>query len=152
METLSNSPATVWFIVGVVLILAEFVVPGFIIAFFGLAALLVSLLVKLGVLDTLSSELLVFTVASLVFLFGLRWLVKGWFVGDSKSAIGDEVSDYVGKEAMCLTDFTAEQPNGKVEFKGANWKARSMEPIASGAYGVIEEVDGLCLVIRPKKK
>jgi len=35
-----------------------------------------------------------------------------------------------------------------VEFKGASWRARSSQPIARGARAVIEEVDGLVLVVR----
>lgn len=150
-ESFTLDPAVLWFIIGVLLAVSEFIIPGFVIIFFGLGALLVSLMCWMGLADSLSSQLLWFSVYSLVMLFGLRWLVKGWFVGaSSQTAGGDEVSDIVGKEVRCLTAFSASEPYGKVEFKGANWKARCATPLSEGAYAIIESVDGLCLNIRPR--
>ena len=98
-ESFSLDPAVWWFIAGVALIVAEFVVPGLVVVFFGVGALLVSLLCWLGWVEQTSSQVLLFSLFSLVLLFGLRWLVKGWFVGHSKTGHGgDELSDIVGQE------------------------------------------------------
>ena len=150
-ESFTLDPAVLWFIVGIMLIIAEFVVPGFVILFFGVGALMVALLCWMGLVDSLGAQLLWFSVFSLVTLFSMRWLLKSWFVGrTSQNADSDEHSDYIGKEALCLSGFSAKEPYGKVEFKGAHWKARCSEPLAAGDYAVIEAVDGLCLVVRPK--
>ncbi len=150
-ESFTLEPAVVWFIIGIVLTVAEFVVPGFVIIFFGVGALLVSLLAWMGLADSLGAQLLWFSGLSLALLFGLRWLLKSWFVGRSSESIeSDEVSDYIGKEVRCLTAFAADVPYGKVEFKGARWKARCDQPLPAGAYAVIVAVDGLCLNVVPK--
>lgn len=150
-DLFSLHPAVLWFIVGVVLVIAEFLVPGFVVIFFGAGALIVSLLCWLGWVEQTSAQLLLFSVCSLVMLFGLRWLVKGWFVGQSKKqGDSDEMSDIIGHEVRCLTSFSAAEPYGKAEFKGANWKARSSVPLSEGSYAIIEAVDGLCLILKPK--
>lgn len=151
IDTFTLDPAVLWFILGVVLVIAEFIVPGLVIVFFGVGALLVSLLTWLGWVDSTSAQILWFIILSLVLLFGLRWFVKSWFVGGaSKTGDSDELSDILGKEVRCLTAFSEGELYGKVEFKGANWKARSESPIPEGAFAVIESVDGLCLNIKPK--
>ncbi len=152
MSELTLDPAVIWLIAGIVLIVAEFLVPGLVIVFFGMGALLVSLLAYLGWVTELSSQLLVFSSLSLVFLFGLRWLFKGWFVGQSaKTGDSDEMSDLIGKEVTCLTGFGPEQPYGKVEFKGANWKGRCELELKQGSIAVIESIDGLCLNVKPRR-
>jgi len=57
---LSISAAAIWTLVGVVLILAEFAMPGVILVFFGVAALLVGLLLWVGVDMSLNIQILVF--------------------------------------------------------------------------------------------
>ena len=151
-DSFSFSPYVWWFIIGIVLILAEFLIPGLVVVFFGAAALLVSLLAYLGWVDAFSSQLLLFVILSLTLLFSLRWLVKSWFVGDSEAAEeSDSLSDYIGKEALCLTRFSAEEPYGKVEFKGATWKAKCESSLSEGARVEIRSVEGLCLNVEPRE-
>lgn len=150
MNDLTLDPAVLWLLAGIVLIIAEFLVPGVVIMFFGFAALVVSFLTYIGLVEELSNQLLWFSGLSLVFLFGLRRFFKGWFVGSAKSGESDEVSDILGKEVTCLTNFSAEEPYGKVEFNGANWKGRCEEDLKVGAIAVIVSIDGLCLHVRPR--
>ncbi|MEM9160971.1 MAG: NfeD family protein [Verrucomicrobiota bacterium] len=149
-DSFSFSPSVWWFITGILLILAEFMIPGLVVVFFGVAALLVSLIAYLGWVDAFSAQLLLFVILSLTLLFSLRWLVKGWFVGDSeKASESDSLSDYVGNEAICLSDFSAREPYGKVEYKGAVWKAKCDSELSKGSRAVIRSVDGLCLQVEP---
>ncbi|MDQ8186375.1 NfeD family protein [Pelagicoccus sp. SDUM812002] len=151
MSELTLDPAVIWLIAGVVLIVAEFIVPGLVIIFFGLGALIVSLLAYLGWVTELSSQLLIFSALSIVLLFGLRWQFKGWFVGQSAETGGsDELSDLIGKEVTCLTGFSPDRPYGKVEFKGANWKGRCEQELKVGSVAIIESIDGLCLNLKPR--
>lgn len=151
MSDTTLDPAVLWLIAGILLILAEFLVPGIVIIFFGMAALVVSLLTYIGSVAELSNQLLWFSGLSLAFLFGLRTLFKGWFVGKSvDGGLSDEVSDLIGKEVTCLTDFGPDHPRGKVEFNGANWKGRCELELRVGSIAVIESIDGLCLNIRPR--
>lgn len=151
MSDITFDPAVVWLIAGIVLILSEFIIPGLVIIFFGMAALVVALLDYTGIVTDRSIQLLCFSGFSLVFLFGLRRVFKDWFVGEAERSGGsDEKSDIIGHEVVCLTAFGPEQPYGKVEFKGANWKGRSEHELKAGAVAVVEAVEGLCLHIRPR--
>lgn len=151
MSEITFDPAVIWLIAGIVLIVAEFIIPGLVIIFFGLAALVVSLLDYTGLVTNTSAQLLLFSAFSLGFLFGLRRFFKDWFVGESEKTGGsDEKSDIIGQDVVCLTAFSPDQPYGKVEFKGANWKGRSEYELKEGAVAVVVAVEGLCLHIKPK--
>ncbi|HYF34961.1 MAG TPA: NfeD family protein [Prosthecobacter sp.] len=144
------SPALLWFIGGFILILAEFVTPGFILVFLGLGAWVASLAVRLGWADTLGAQTAVFAGSSLVLLLMLRRWFKSWFLGFSQQAVtAGALEEYVGKSVRVITTV-APGLQGKVEFKGAQWNAEASEELLPGATGVITDVDGLCLRIRPQ--
>ncbi len=145
------SPAQIWFIVGLGLVLAEFAVPGVILVFFGLGAWVASLCAWLGWADTVGAQAAVFSVSSLVLLLGLRRYFKSWFTGFSKTNpdTAREMDDFIGKQVRVLSAI-APGLRGKVEFKGANWSAESSDTLAEGDVAVIHRVDGLCLKISRK--
>lgn len=145
------SPAQIWFLVGLVLVLAEFALPGVILVFIGLGAWVVSLTTWLGWTGSLGSQMIVFAVASLVLLIGLRRMFKSWLMGFSKSNpdVARNLDEFLGKPVRVMSAFEAGVP-GKVEFKGANWTAESDDALQPGDTAVITGVDGLCLKVRRK--
>lgn len=147
---MNAEPYVLWFLAGLVLVLLEFAAPGVIIVFIGLGAWAASLTTWLGWTTTMASQMTVFAVASLVFLFGLRNLFKGWFMGLSKSGDARETDEeFVDKEVRVVSAIT-EGRTGKVEFKGANWNARSTLALNPGDMAVIVSRDGLLLTVRPR--
>jgi membrane protein implicated in regulation of membrane protease activity len=62
-------PAWIWFLTGIVLIILEIFVSTFFIIWFGISALLVSLLVWTGVLASLSLQILCWSIMSVILLF-----------------------------------------------------------------------------------
>lgn len=78
---MENVAEIVWFVVAVALVLLELVLPGVILVFFGLGAGVTSLVVWLGLVDSLDAQLLVFSGASLALLFSLRRWVRARFTG-----------------------------------------------------------------------
>jgi membrane protein implicated in regulation of membrane protease activity len=149
MSTLD--PALVWFVVGLVLVLAEFATPGVILVFIGLGAWVASLTAWLGVTTTLGAQVTVFAVSSLVLLVGLRRFFKKWFMGftaqnpDAKQIL----DEFTGKNVRVISPITA-AGQGKVEFKGANWNAQSADTIEAGEVAEITGVEGLVLHVRRK--
>ena len=145
------SPAQIWFLVGLFLVLAEFVLPGVILVFIGLGAWLVSLTTWLGWTESLGSQMIVFAVASLVLLLGLRRLFKSWLTGFSRTNpdAARNLDDFIGKPVRVMSAFESGVP-GKVEFKGASWTAESDDAFQPGDTAVITGVDGLCLKVRRK--
>src|SRR4030042_3546765 len=129
-ESIFSRPELVWFILGLILLLLELVVPGFVIFFFGVGAwitALVCLIANPGV----NLQVIIFAVFSVISLLAFRKLIqkKFFYSKDSRSeAVEDE---FTGKEALAIEDFGSDK-NGKVEFKGTNWKAESGSEIKKG--------------------
>ena len=73
--------ATIWIIVGIVLILSELMATSIVAVFFGIAAIIVGLLLNFGLIESYSMQYLLFGVLSLVLLFTARGRCKRWFVG-----------------------------------------------------------------------
>lgn len=135
-----------WFLLGFVLLVSEFVLPGIIIMFFGIGAWITALTTWLGWTESMASQNVVFAISSVVLLFVLRNRFKNAFVGTSTN---DTIEDeYTNKEAKTLTDIDNE--HGKIEMKGAEWNARSTEPIAANSWVIIERREGLTLHVRPR--
>ena len=143
-----NDPVLLWFLAGILLILAEFAVPGVVIVFFGVGALLTSLTTWLGFTVSLSSQTLLFGISSVTLLFTLRHFVKSWFLGKESSMDNDADDDFTGREARVLQDIPGPGLDGRVEMKGAEWKARAELPIAAGSTVIIDHREGLTLHVR----
>ena len=143
-----TDPTTLWFIAGALLILAEFMVPGVVIVFFGVGALITSLTTWLGLTESLTSQTFMFGASSIVLLFSLRHLVKGWFVGKSDAQNGVLDDDFTGREAVVTRDIPGPGIDGRIEIKGSEWKARSESTIVAGSTVIIESREGLTFQVR----
>jgi inner membrane protein len=144
-----SKPEVVWFIIGLVLFLLELVIPGFVIFFFGVGAWVTALLCLIAD-PGLNLQAIVFAVASVLSLVGLRKIIQKRFFY-SKAELSEEVEDeFSGHEAVALTDMKPGQ-NGKVEFKGTQWKAESASVISEGDSVIIKEKQNFKLIVEPKK-
>lgn len=141
---------TMWLIAGFVLILLEFVNPGVVLGFFGVGAFITSLTTWIGLTSGIGSQTLVFGITSFALLFTLRRLVKDWFVGKSDAVGGDLDDDFTGREARVLSDIPGPGHDGKVEIKGAEWRARAEQPVTTGDIVIIVRREGLTLHVRPR--
>jgi membrane protein implicated in regulation of membrane protease activity len=141
-------PYMIWFIVGLVLTLSEFAMPGIILIFMGLGAWLVAFTAWIEWTPTLASQMTVFTIGSLVFLVGLRRFFTGWFMGLSKNGDArDAEEEFAGKEVKVVSAIAGGR-DGKVEFKGASWNARSDDSLEPGSIAIIVSREGLTLTVR----
>jgi len=137
--------SVLWFIVGFVFFLLEFVVPGFILFFFGIAAWLVAFL-TLFMDISINTQLIIFLISALLAVVLLRkWArAKLGVYGEGPRILEDE---YIGKIALAETDISPEN-NGKVEFKGASWDAKSNDHIAAGQKVQIIETRSILLIVK----
>ena len=62
------SAELLWFLVGLVLLLSELALPGFVIVFFGVGAWVTAVLVGFGLLPGFNAQLLVFLITSILAL------------------------------------------------------------------------------------
>ena len=142
---------TIWFIAGLVLILLEFVVPGVILVFFGVAAWVVALGMWLGVIESLSVQCAVFWISSLLMIFLLRRFVTSWFVGRTLNNGANVDDEFVGKKVIVVQAIGGGDDIGKVELKGAQWSASCNIPLDIGSHATIIERDGINLTVKPSK-
>lgn len=138
--------SVVWFILGFVFFLLEFVIPGFILFFFGIASWLVAIL-TLFLPIGIDIQLIVFLVSAVLTVVFFRKYLKeklGMY-RESPTVLEDE---YIGKVALAETAITPSE-NGKVEFKGASWDAKSDDYIVAGQKVEIIETKSILLIVKP---
>jgi len=137
-----------WFAGGLVLMVAELATPsGFFIMFFGLGALTVGVLARLGVAEAGWSQWLLFTLLSLGYLLLFRGKLQDRFQAPPPPAVDSLVG-------VLAVPQSAIEPGavGRVEVRGSTWSARNVAPvaIATGQRCVVVSLDGLLLTVRPE--
>lgn len=148
-ESIFARPEVIWFIIGLVLLLLELVMPGFVIFFFGIGAWITALLC-LFTNPSINVQVVVFALTSVAALLIFRKMIQNKFIyskNDKSEAVEDE---FTGKEAVAIADFGPDK-KGKVEFKGTSWKAESESDIKAGQTVIIIEKDNFKLIVEPKK-
>jgi len=75
------SAELLWFLVGLVLLLSELALPGFVIVFFGVGAWVTAVLVGFGLLSGFNGQLLVFLITSILALALFRNKGRKYFEG-----------------------------------------------------------------------
>jgi membrane protein implicated in regulation of membrane protease activity len=122
----------IWAVIGLLLILAEFAVPQFVVFFFGLGALVNALLVPLvpGLSRNIPLQLVLWAITSGISLGLLRKYAARWFRGDNAGGRND--AD-VGLTATVLVEITPEIP-GRISLHGTSWRAITIdETIPAGS-------------------
>lgn len=141
-------PWLIWLCVGGVLILLEFVVPGGIIVFIGIAAAIVGAGIYFEIINSLFEALITFFTSSIFLMLFLRSLFIKYFEGDSVIQNTNEDIDLVGSLVEAVEDVHPYK-EGRVRFRDSTWRARSDEEIMSGAKATISGRDGNVLIIKP---
>ena len=150
MDTIKEflKPELIWFLVGILLLVLEFMMPGLIIAFFGFGACVVALVCLLTDIS-LNAQLLIFIGSSVLSLVCLRKWLRGIFLGhtSSRQNLKEDIKEFAGQKVVVKEKI---MPNigGKVEFNGTNWQAQADEEIAAGAIVEIIGKDNLTLKVK----
>lgn len=137
----------VWFLVGMVLLLAELVLPGLIVVFFGIGAWVTALCCLLFDIG-LNAQLAIFLLSSVISLFSLRRLLKRKYMNTQIGESAELKDEYIGKTAVAIEDFNADKC-GKVSFKGITWDAVSTSHIAKGQSLIITGFESIKLFVEP---
>jgi inner membrane protein len=148
MATIFSRPELIWFIVGLGLFLLELVIPGFFIFFFGLGAWVAAFSCLIWEPGT-NLQIIIFALASLLTLIGLRKIIQKRFFYSKGSESADVEDEFTGKEAIAKTEFGAGS-TGKVEFKGTRWDAESASDISEGQRVIVIRKDSFKLIVEPK--
>jgi len=113
-----------WWILGGVLIISEFIIPGLVVVFVGMGAITVAILKHYGVLEGLNAELLVWFASSLFYIFTLRFLVIKIYPSDTKKQNIDEDKDVFGQMVEVIKEIP-EGGIGRVNQGESTWPAIS---------------------------
>lgn len=116
----------IWAIVGLVLVVAEFIVPEFVIFFFGVGALLNSVLVAIfpGIASSIPLQILTWLGFSAVTLFSLRKYLASWFRG--RRFEEDDQNEWIGRSAKVTKTISPDSP-GRISLNGTTWVAESYD-------------------------
>jgi inner membrane protein len=136
-----------WLAGGLVLLLIELATPsGFFVMFFGLGALTVGVLERLGAFDAAWFEWLVFTLTSVVYLLLFRGPLQKKF--DLPAANVDTLVN----ELAIPRERIPPGAVGRVDLRGALWNARneSSAIVETGQRCKVTRVDGLMVFIQPE--
>jgi membrane protein implicated in regulation of membrane protease activity len=134
------SPWLVWFLSGIAVMLAELVVPGFVLLFFGLGCWGAAVAAVLAP-NAYSIQVLVFLIVSVASLLTLRKVAMRVFVGGSEGLETDDLGNVpVGARITLDQDLEAGRI-GRVRFRGTLWDAVAEERIPAGADAEITGVD-----------
>ena len=137
-----------WMIAGGALILAEFIVPGVYICFFGIGAILTGIVVRLFPGLAFTTALFLFAFLSVLFLLICRSFMPRSFRGVVKVDLSDIENDDITDAEAVVTEAVAPDSPGKVEFRGAQWTARADRTIAVGERAKIRERRNLTLYLK----
>jgi len=135
-----------WLVLGLLLIALELAASGgFYIIFFGVAALLISLMVALGAETPLWLELALFSALSVGSLLFFRSPLMRWLNVDGP---GGDVDSLVGETGIVQQDML---PNGigRVELRGSSWSARNNGTtlLPAGRRVTVVRVERLMLIV-----
>ena len=150
MDTIKDflKPEIIWFLIGLVLLIMEFVSPGLIIAFFGVGAWIVALVCLITDIG-INTQLIIFIIASVLSLLCMRKWLKGIFLGHavSKQNLKENLEEFIGQKAV-VKEKIIPKSGGKVEFHGTNWIAEADEEIAEGVMVRIISKDNITLKVK----
>jgi hypothetical protein len=135
-----------WFLFGLLLMLAEFFTPGaFYQIFFGAGAVLVGLIGAFWPGMPLAVQLALFLVLSIGGLFVFRQPLKEKFGRGSE----DNVDKIAGETAVAMEDIGLND-RGQAELRGTVWTARNVgdTKIAKDQRCKVLRVDGLTLSVK----
>lgn len=141
------SPVLAWFLTGILFFAVELALPGFIIFFFGIGAWCVALVIYFTTVS-LSGQLAIFLVSSLVSLLLLRAYLRGVFLG--KSLHEDDSVNVVTTSANgTVTEEILPPAEGRVKYGGSFWRAIADEPVARDTVVRIIEQKDLVVKVMP---
>ena len=121
----------VWLIAGFVMMLAEFMIPGFVIFFFGVGALCTAGALWISPLMP-AGQFIVFLASSLVFFFSARRFFPDIFTGRTKpGSLSSDEEEFSGERAVVTEEITPDKP-GKINFHGTIWSAESEKVCPAG--------------------
>lgn len=124
-----NLEATFWLVSGLTMMLAELLIPGFVVFFFGVGAVITAGVTYLFPGLSPAYQGFLFALVSVgALLVGRRWLVEKSAIRRGRDNLDDE---WVGAVAEVCETIEPPAP-GRVMLRGVSWGAEAQTPLAVG--------------------
>lgn len=133
----------VWLVFGLVLLAMEMFHMAFVLAFFGIGALISSLIAALGV-DSVAVQILVCAAIGVSGLFMFRKKLLSSLVSDDKTS-GNDILD----EKIMLDHDVPAQSQATITYRGVPWKALNQgeSDLKKGELVKVVSIEGVKLII-----
>ena len=137
-----------WVIVGIVLFIAEILIPGFLVACFGMGCLASAVLAAIGL--GAKWQLLGFSLATLIVYFAIRPLFLKHAYKNSRH-VKTNVDALVGCIGVVTVAIDPDGQGGRVKVRGEDWRGVAAEGVAiePGRKVTVVQVDGTKLLVEP---
>lgn len=148
---LENIPLKyLWILLGLTIMSMELFLPGFILVFFGMGAVLTGVLLIFMPM-TINTQLVLFAVLSIILLAAFRRMAQGYFIGRvaNVNPTGAAMEKFNGETAVVTEDIIPNSTKGKVEFHGSFWNADAETEIAKGQKVTVLTRHNLTLKVQP---
>lgn len=139
------SPALVWATLGVIFIIVELTNFTFILCFLGVGAIIVSLTTWGGLTPGINSQLVVFSISSILMMLLFRKTARRLFCGSN-----DPVPDYMGQKVKVIKAIPGGS-EGAIAYRGSDWIAFSdyTDIINEGDTVEIVVMEGIRVKVKP---
>jgi membrane protein implicated in regulation of membrane protease activity len=137
-----------WVVFGIILFILELFTPSFVLACFGLAAMVTAIASFVG-LD-IKMQIVVFSVANIVIFAGLRpFFMK--YLSSKREDTKTNVEALIGKTGIVTESIDPDTNSGRVNVGGEDWRALSDSGvvISKGQKIKVNKVDGTKLFVEP---
>lgn len=140
----------IWFAAGGLLALLETIIPGGVVVFLGIAAVLVGLVRLLGWWQDLVPSFTAFFILSIALLILFRKVVTKFVQGETSYQSPDEDAAAFGT-VVDITDTVSEgHSHGRIHFHGTTWPATCLSgSILQGHKARIVSRDNLIWIVEP---
>jgi membrane protein implicated in regulation of membrane protease activity len=116
-------PFMVWLIVGLLLMVLEFVIPGGIVVLLGLSCLIVSGAQMIGLVNGFTTSMTLWFISSMILLLTCRGITQRFVGGDSHIGNTDERVDLFNQLAVVKQDIGPGQLAGRIRYLESDWNA-----------------------------
>ena len=122
-----------WLGFGILLVLAEAILPGLVSIFVGMGALTVAALMHYHYLDSVASQFLAWFISSIVYIFSLRMLAMKYYPTDTIVQKTDDDIAVIGQRVE-VVETIPPGGTGRIAHSDSTWNAisRDSQEIQSG--------------------
>jgi membrane protein implicated in regulation of membrane protease activity len=139
-----------WFLLGIALLVIELIMPGFVVIFFGIGAIITAGVSYAGLTDNTAVQIVIFIVSSVISLLLFRRKWSESFKGKvaRKMKAGESIDDISGQKAIVKEDIIPSKLQGKIEFNGTLWEVECDDEIKAGEIVEITERKNVKLKVK----